>query len=215
MRKSWAITLFTLVAGLALGWWGLFDLGLLPALRLGRPQSASAAIIPDTATTYSHGQLLYAGREGYDLSHARDYFEQPTYIPRPLTYVRLAFIASVVEKPYTVFYFTGAPIPVSAFGFETNIAVKPATLNHLFNAAGSLPCAPNSNDLKIRGGDVFDVRRRGPDGIVRRCIIPKTLGCAFLRQTANYLHVMDSRQENAFLSIADTQRRVDCKRRLF
>ncbi len=211
MRYGWV----ALIAAIGVAGWCLFDLGLAPSsVDIWPQKGAPAATIPDPATTYSDAQLLSAGKESFDV-FAHSYYGQPIYIPRSLTYVRFAFNASVVDKPFPLFYFTNASVPVDTWMLETDVVVKPATLNHIFASAQSLPCASNSNDLKQKGGDLFDVQRRGSDGILRRCLVSKAVGCTLLRRTENDLMVFDTRRKGDLDEITELRRRMSCSQGVF
>ncbi len=207
MRGHRVILLSAIVAAVFVGWYLLFDLGLAPGLSAGEFHDAPAAVIQDKATTYSPGQLVAGGKEKFDVSV--DYFEQPTFIPHGIDYVRLTFLARTVDKPYMIFYFTDKPVVVSAFGFERNVVVKPATLGHLFNAVHPLSCASNSSDPDV-ANDGFDITRRGPDGITRRCLIPKDVGCTLLRRTKTYLEVFEAARKDDIEEVTDTLKRTAC-----
>ncbi|ESQ81745.1 hypothetical protein AEAC466_20195 [Asticcacaulis sp. AC466] len=212
MKKMGWLILFACVCVLLAVTWQLFALQVFLPPFQSRHAAPPATLTP-VATTFSPAQKL-AGRKDWRYDGMHDYAADETFVPQPTDYVRLAFLASTVEKPFQVIFISDAPFPVNDFRLEYNLPVSQAATAHVLNETQRLPCLEASADLKMRD-DVFDVRYRGKDTIVRRCLISRTDGCAFLTRSRLYLQLFAHPSQDAISSMVNLEHRVACPSTLF
>lgn len=204
MRLGFIIGI-VLVGVAAAGWW-LYDRSWLLSDVSGR--HASPAAIADTVTGYSRTQLEEMGKAEIDMRF--DKFEDKTFVPPSVSYVRVEYLASRVDKPFPKIYVADGLFPADAPMLESVLTVTPKAMRLTLLRASNLPCQPDSANMKA-GADRFEVLLRPSRGQLRRCLIPKETGCRFIdalrRQTAGEV-IGDA---SLPLSEMDSlQRRISC-----
>jgi len=211
MKKSVFLVCLGLLGLLSVVGWQLFELQFL-SLPFEGHKAAQPATIRSTAFAFSPAQQLSAGGNARYLD-THDYAADETFVPAPTKYVRLEFLASVVERPFQIFFFSDRPFPVNSFRFEFDVPVSPAITGHVLHDAQKLSCTTGSGDMAIRN-DLFDVRYRDEDNIVHRCVISKKDGCAFLKRSRIYLQLFAHPSRETISEMVDLERRAACNQTL-
>ncbi len=189
----------------AAGWW-LYDRGL------SAPDILRAHIHPiviaDEATTYSPSQLEQMRDTSPDMRH--DYGLDKTFAPAHITYVRVEYLASRVDKPFPKIYVADAAFPYNKWTLESVLVTKPEAMQQVMSRAESLPCAPDSGNARA-GTDRFEILIRPANQHLERCLVSKTTGCSFLdaeRRLTEVNAVGDA--EYPLSEMEELRSRVDC-----
>jgi hypothetical protein len=160
---------------------GLFD-------WFGRLQGQIAPVtIADNTKNYSviqRAQLENSGKLPMPTSEAEltnwaAHSEDKAYVPPSISYVRVEYLASQVEKPYPKIFFAEQSFPTDTMMLENVAIVKQAAMTKILSSADNLSCEANSGTLSGRS-DQVEVLMRPANRPLKRCLLSIKAGCRYL-----------------------------------
>ena len=212
--KKIPITLSLLIAVLAGVAGYLYVSGIDPANWFGRHNGKTAPVsITDTTKNYSYVQRLQLERPDEPFPHTDAERQEwvnsdnRTYVPPEISYVRVEYLASKVDKPYPKIFFADLNFPTDIWMLENVAVVKPATISSVLSSADALACEPNSAVLG-KWTDQMEILIRPANKPLKRCLLSVKSGCRYLMR----LHFLTSElkgNKDEYL-LPEIEHRLDC-----
>jgi hypothetical protein len=115
------------------------------------------------------------------------HYGDKTYVPPSVSYVRVEYLASAVEKPYPKIFFAEQSFPTDAMMLENVAIVKPAAMAKILSSAEALSCDPNSATSGVRT-DQVEVLMQSSNKTLKRCLLSIPTGCKYMTQLNHLTH---------------------------
>lgn len=171
VKLTIGLVLLTLASG---GWWLYNDRAFIP--KIHSPHSRPVIIL-DNVKEYSLVQLAQANNLMPDINH--DWAADKTFIPPPVSYIRIEYLASEVEKPLSKIYVADQAFPYNVWIMEAVLVTKLPRMQQLLYTTNKLPCALDSGSSEA-GADQFEILLRSGKGPLKRCLISFEAGCKYI-----------------------------------
>lgn len=164
-----------LLGGAAFAGWVLFNYGVEWSWDAPHGHPATVA---DTTTEYSLSQLQEAGKADLRAIPDHNPFEDKSYVPPQISYVRFEFLASRVDKPFPKIFVADQAFPYNMWSLESVLAVRSDAMRQVLSSTGDLSCSADS--ATSIGVDRVEVLVRPAHASLKRCLISKADGCKYL-----------------------------------
>ena len=163
---------------------------------LGRRNGEIAPVaIADSTKTYSIVQRAQLERPDElpmphgdaELADWAAHYDDKTYVPPSVSYVRVEYLASAVEKPYPKIFFADQSFPTDTMMLENVAIVKPAAMVKILSSAENLSCDPNSA-VSVGRTDQVEILIRSANKTLKRCLLSIKAGCKYMTQLSRLTH---------------------------
>ena len=180
--KRILIALLLLISMAASGWL-LYQNGFTFPNRLGNQDGHIPPVaIADTATAYTLAQ-----RENLEKSRPHgldpvwiDHFEDRSFVPPPINYVRLEYYPRSQEKMLSKIFLADSSFPINLWDEEYVAIVKTHTIRSVLTGMENLNCESNSNDLNAHV-ERLEILLRSSESQLKRCLLRHGAACRFMR----------------------------------
>ncbi len=142
-----------------------------------------------------------------ELTNWAAHFEDKTYVPASISYVRVEYLASQVEKPYPKIFLAEQSFPTDTMMLENVAIVKQAAMTKILSSADSLSCKASSGTL-IGMSDKVEVLMRPANRPLKRCLLSVKAGCRYLTRLRHLTH--ESKSEASEHLLSGLQSRLAC-----
>lgn len=135
------------------------------------------------------------------------HYDDKTYVPPSVSYVRVEYLASAVEKPYPKIFFAEQSFPTDMMMLENVAIVKPTAMAKILSSANHLSCDPNSS-MPEKWTDQMEILIRPANNPLKRCLLSIKAGCRYLMRLQHLTH--DLKGEQSKYLLPNLERRLAC-----